>query len=316
MPRESSGHGHGCREDQSSLTASPLPSPSDGDDGWSVASVTVSVASTSPGPALPKKKRVRKVQFVLEVHEEQLMCDFIRKNNILWDIKKTGYRRLDKKAKLWRDQAKIMGKTAQHLQGWFKSVRDTHTRLDRIKGGEGARELTEREQWVKANFSFLKTVVRHRARSMNAMKATTAAHSRDHETAKATETARATEATKATEAAIVIDDDSMPPSVPSSSSQPTDRHGQEDDPLLQSLQKKVTEFEELFKSLSQPQPISAAATFANYVRDSLLGMSKRKFRKARSRINIILGLLDLSSGSDAADSISGELKRPPPPEKN
>lgn len=100
------------------------------------------------------------------------MCDFLRENAILWDIKRTDYRRVDKKAKLWEDQAKIIGKTVEHLQGWFKSLRDTHTRLHKKKSGDGAPELTEREQWVKANFSFLKSVVRHHAEPVNSVSIT------------------------------------------------------------------------------------------------------------------------------------------------
>ena len=91
------------------------------------------------------------------------MCDFLRENDIIWDIKKTDYRRVDKKAKLWEDQANVMGKSVEHLQGWFKSLRDIHTRLRKNKSGDGAHEMTEREHWVKASFGFLKSVVRHRA---------------------------------------------------------------------------------------------------------------------------------------------------------
>ena len=97
------------------------------------------------------------------------MCDFLRENAIIWDIKKTGYRRVDKKAKFWEDQGKAVGKSVEHLQGWFKSLRDTHTLLDKNKSGDGAPEMTEREQWVKANFGFLKTVVRHRAEPVDSV---------------------------------------------------------------------------------------------------------------------------------------------------
>ena len=68
-----------------------------------------------------------------------------------------------------------------------------------------------------------------------------------------------------------------------------DKKGQEED-ILQSLQKSVHQSGELLQSLSlpQPQPISENTAFANYVRDSLLTMNKRKFKKARSAINKVL----------------------------
>ncbi|XP_054630201.1 uncharacterized protein LOC129180119 [Dunckerocampus dactyliophorus] len=236
------------------------------------------VASISSQPTLARK-RAKKTQFCLNVQEEQIMCNFLRENTILWDIKKTDYRRVDKKAKLWEDQATAMEKTGEYLQGWFKSLRDTHTRLDKKKSGDGAPELTEREQWVKANFGFLKPVVRHRPDPVNSVKATIAAHSGD------------LEAAEAACADIVVDDDSTPSPVPSASSQGKGKRGQDDDPLLQSPQKRLHESGEILKGLTQPQPITATAAFANYVRDSLVSMSQRKFRKARSRINAILSEL-------------------------
>ena len=71
--------------------------------------------------------------------EEELMCEFLLENSMIWDIKKKNdYRRIDKKAKLWEDQAIAMARTVEHLQGWFKSLRDVHTRLHKKKSGDGA----------------------------------------------------------------------------------------------------------------------------------------------------------------------------------
>ena len=52
--------------------------------------------------------------------------------------------------------------TAQRLQGWFRSIREVHTCLIKKKSEDGAPELTEREEWIKSNFGFLKQVIRHR----------------------------------------------------------------------------------------------------------------------------------------------------------
>ena len=54
-----------------------------------------------------------------------------------------------------------MGRTAENLKGWFRSLRDTHTRLDKKKSGDGAVNLTEREQWIVTKFAFLKGVSSH-----------------------------------------------------------------------------------------------------------------------------------------------------------
>ena len=50
-----------------------------------------------------------------------------------------------------------MGKTSETLQIWYRSLRMRYGRLLKKKSGQGATELTERDQWVLAQFAFLKT---------------------------------------------------------------------------------------------------------------------------------------------------------------
>ena len=66
------------------------------------------------------------------------MLEFTRDNPVLWNVKMTDYRWKDKKDKIWEDQAQLMEKTADTLKGWFRSLRDTHTHLDKTKSGDGA----------------------------------------------------------------------------------------------------------------------------------------------------------------------------------
>lgn len=90
------------------------------------------------------------------------MLEFLQEFPMLWDIKRTDFRRKEKKNKLWEDQGKRMGKPAYYLRGWFKSLRDNYTRLSKRKKAAVAPNPTEREQWVMDNFSFMKAVTRHR----------------------------------------------------------------------------------------------------------------------------------------------------------
>lgn len=101
--------------------------------------------------------------------------------------------------------------------------------------------------------------------------------------------------------ADIIDDDSTM-NTAKVFSQRKGKRGQNDE-LLHTLQNRVHESGELLKGLAQPQPITAATAFANYVRDSLISMSTRKFRKARSRIHTILGeLMDEESDEDEEET--------------
>ena len=83
------------------------------------------------------------------------MLEFIRDNPALWNVKMTDYRRKEKKDKIWKDQAQLMEKTADTLERVGSvSLRDTHTHLDK-NSGDGAPELTEREEWIISKFVFL-----------------------------------------------------------------------------------------------------------------------------------------------------------------
>lgn len=116
-----------------------------------------------------EKKRAKKNPCNLSIADEELMLEFIRDNPVLWNVKMTDYRRKDKKDKMWEDQAQLMEKTADTLKGWFRSLRDTHTRLDKKKSGDGTPCLTEREKWILSNFVFLKTVTRHRPEPLHSV---------------------------------------------------------------------------------------------------------------------------------------------------
>lgn len=84
-----------------------------------------------------------------------------------------------------------------------------------------------------------------------------------------------------------------------------------DNDILESLQKTVAESGSILKDISkaQQQPLTARRTFANYVKDSLLTMSKAKYKKARSTINNLLS--ELMEDSD--DDTCGAGTAPPPP---
>ena len=84
-------------------------------------------------------------------------------------------------------------------------------------------------------------------------------------------------------------DNSTPFQARSNRSVLNDKKFKEED-ILQSLQKRINQSGELLKCISQsePQPINECSAFANYVRDSLLTMSRHKFKKVRSAINKVL----------------------------
>ena len=136
----------------------------------SYASIDFSTASRlADNKGKKKKERAKKNPCNLIIAEEELMLEFIMDNPVLWNVKMTDYRRKDKKNKIWDEQAQQMDKTADTLKGWFRSLHDTHTRLDKKKSGDSTPNLTEREQWILSKFAFLKTVTRHRPEPMQSV---------------------------------------------------------------------------------------------------------------------------------------------------
>ncbi|XP_013869559.1 uncharacterized protein LOC106521510 isoform X2 [Austrofundulus limnaeus] len=259
--------------------------------------VPAMASASSQAPKL-KKKRAKKTAFSLDAEEEKSMLEFLQEFPMLWDIKRTDYRRKEKKNKLWEDQGERMGKPAYYLRGWFKSLRDNYTRLSKRKREHVAPNPTEREQWVMDNFSFMKAVTRHRP--VYTVK-----------TAPAAQPSNLVAAEAALEELADADDRTSSPTC-STSTVHRDTRAQEED-LLQSLRKGMHQSWERLKCLRQPQSISERTVFANYVCDSLLTMNKRKFRKARSAISKVLSqVLDEDSEDDPQTLPSVPHDMPPP----
>ena len=161
-----------CSSDHSDVDVDNQNSPlADSDTSLeeSEAVSAVSEASNISQVISEKRKRGKKSLYTLDTNEEMSMLEFLQENPMLWDIKLTDFRRTDKKNKIWDEQSKRLDKTPEYLKGWFKSLRDIYTRLDKKKSGDGAPDLTEREQWIKDNFSFMKAATRHRPEPVNSV---------------------------------------------------------------------------------------------------------------------------------------------------
>ncbi|XP_028404673.1 uncharacterized protein LOC114527224 [Dendronephthya gigantea] len=217
------------------------------------------------------------------------MLEFIMDNPVLWNVKMTDYRRKDKKEKIWEEQAHQMNKTVDILKGWFRSLRDTNIRLDKKKSGDSAPNLTKREQWILSKFAFLKTVTRHRPEPMQSVKETIQLHRGD---LNAAESACA-------DMQDVLDEVTPIPSSTAGRSHKRPQDTESD--VLETLHKRVAESGTILKDIykAKQQPITARSVFANYVKESLLTMSKSKYKKARSSINRLLSeLMDEDSDDE------------------
>ncbi len=148
------GSGRG-RPSPSQSQRSTSPPPSEPADSSHEETSPAESASRDTSP-LPKAKKAKKTTD-LNLAEEEAIAEWIRINDCLYNKKLNSYKDKPRKDKLWDDKAAEMGKTSETLQIWYRSLRTRYGRLLKKKSGQGATELTERDEWVLAQFAFLKT---------------------------------------------------------------------------------------------------------------------------------------------------------------
>ncbi|XP_034049082.1 uncharacterized protein LOC117530300 [Thalassophryne amazonica] len=278
-----------------SVTASPVATPlvtsptsqSSHDQSPSARSHHAS-PSLKAAKATAKKPRAPRQDFVLSEEEEKVMFEWLEATEEVWNAKKAGYHKHDVKQGLWEAQAKVMNKSAEHLIGWFKSVRDTNTRLvkkGKGKSGDGDNDdeiWTDRQRFIMASMKFMDKVVRHRPKAVRSVEAVIREHAGN---------LNAAEAAAAAQEAVDVDSEGRRRS--STSARPRRRSIKKGkmDRMLQLMQERAEEsrarMEELRKCKEQ-HPSTARNAFAAYVRDSLNTMSEWSYRKAKDEIYRVL----------------------------
>ena len=98
----------------------------------------------------------------------------------MWDKKNLQYKNKQLRARLWKDQAKLMKLEVNHIQIGYRDLRDWNTKLHKpTKSGQGPREPTEREKILMARFTFLQDTVRHRVAPVQTIASTLDRRDRD-----------------------------------------------------------------------------------------------------------------------------------------
>ena len=102
-----------------------------------------------------KSLKKSKTHTHLTPEQEEAMVEWLKANEVLYNKKLEAYKDTKKKNFLWQKQAEVMGVNSEELIIWYTSLRTRYTKLRKKKSGDGAPELTERDQWLLDNFSFL-----------------------------------------------------------------------------------------------------------------------------------------------------------------
>ncbi|XP_066288464.1 uncharacterized protein [Branchiostoma lanceolatum] len=233
---------------------------------------------------------------------EDVMAEFWLNNPIFYDKSLEHYKNKDRKAQL------IQEFVQQNREDWGKihntmptvtqvtlHLRNTRTRFGKLlkrKTGRPDFILSHKDQFIWDHYQFLRP---HLQRSR-----TTVTHTTRADRARQ---GGDTLAQVAAQADMEEEDEETP-----STSRPknwttttTKKHKRDDNPTLHTPQENLLQSGRLLKQTAEPANISRRVTFANFVRDSLLTMSKPKYKVAKAAIWDILHKLDMDDDSSCSD---------------
>ena len=109
--------------------------------------------AVNPEEEVEKTKRAKR-RVILSVEEEMLMSEWLHEHPEIYSEGMKAYKDVGKKNRLWESKADDMERSVRELKTWYDSIR---TRIGNLytKSGAPAKDLTDRDQFPKVNFSFL-----------------------------------------------------------------------------------------------------------------------------------------------------------------
>ena len=150
----------------SAATTAPTTTPA-------VDEVPESGSSTSPEPTQPEEEEEQepepgwkkgkgkkkadgapKQAWSLPEETEQNLVEWLQGHSYLWLRSTKDYH---KKKAAWEMKAEEIGVSYQHLQNWWKNIKDWYVKLSKKTSGQATKQLTDRDKWVLKNIAFYKS---------------------------------------------------------------------------------------------------------------------------------------------------------------
>ena len=126
----------------------------------------ITQVESADSPAVQETFATKKPRFRpnLTEDEEDLMLEFLRENQFLYDKKKKLYHNKHLREKAWNEQAARMDRDKADLEVWYDSLRTRYGKLLKgsSKSGSGASSLSDRDRWISSQMSFLKPFIADR----------------------------------------------------------------------------------------------------------------------------------------------------------
>ena len=98
-----------------------------------------------------KGKQLARSDFTLPPDQEEDLVEWMRENEGVW---RRGHRLYKGRRTVWAVKAQQCCTTLEHLEGWWKSIKDWYVRLSKKKSGQATKKLTDREKWIMDRISF------------------------------------------------------------------------------------------------------------------------------------------------------------------
>lgn len=156
-PEDESPSGSNDREEPTSARA-----PGEQQEEDSGPDYPPSHLSQATGKGSCKSKNPRK-NFHLTPEQEENILEWLSKKELLWRRGHIQFKDIQKKRSLWEQKAQEFGLTAEHIKGWWRGMQTWYVKLHKVKSGQAAKKLTDREMYVLENCSFYEGQLRRRS---------------------------------------------------------------------------------------------------------------------------------------------------------
>ena len=94
-----------------------------------------------------------KKDWSLDAAVEEDVIEWLKGNSYLWMRSKKAYKQ---KRAAWEMKAQELGISVEHLEQWWKGVKDWYVKISKKTSGQATKMLTERETWVLQHCGFYK----------------------------------------------------------------------------------------------------------------------------------------------------------------
>ena len=108
-----------------------------------------------------EKRSIKKPSVLFTAEEEQKLVDFLHDNETIYNKCIMDYKDWSKRETVWDKFCADNNMDKYACQRWFQSQCTRFGKVTNMKSGQVEPQLTERQQWTRDNFAFLRDHIMH-----------------------------------------------------------------------------------------------------------------------------------------------------------